>query len=66
MLIHLNQFQFHKGRNVRLLLRMTIDPNQYCVCFRTFEEDEMEKTGMEWVECVWKRWLHEDCIECGC
>ena len=31
-----------------------IDPNQCCLCFRTFEEDEMEKTGMEWVECVCK------------
>lgn len=40
-----------------------IDPNQCCLCFRTFEEDEMEKTGMEWVEYVCKRWLHEDCID---
>ena len=40
-----------------------INPNQCCLCFRTFEEDEMEKTGMEWVECVCKRWLHEDCID---
>ena len=40
-----------------------IDPNQCCVCFRTFEEDEMQKTGMEWVECACKRWLHEDCID---
>ena len=40
-----------------------IDPNQCCLCFRTFEEDEMEKTAMEWVECVCKRCLHEDCID---
>ena len=40
-----------------------IDPNQCCVCFRTFTEDELEKTGLEWVECVCKRWLHEDCID---
>ena len=42
---------------------VNIDPNQCCVCFRTFEEDEMEKNGMEWVECVCKRWLHEACID---
>ena len=33
------------------------------MCFRTFEEDGIEKTGLEWVECVCKRWLHEDCID---
>lgn len=40
-----------------------IDPNQCCVCFRTFEDDEVEKTGLEWVKCVCNRWLHEDCID---
>ena len=41
----------------------TINPNECCVCFRTFQEDEIEKTGLEWVECVCMRWLHEDCID---
>ena len=40
-----------------------IDPNQCCVCLQTYEEDEMEKNGMEWVEYVCKRWLHQDCID---
>ena len=39
-----------------------IDTNQYCVCFRTFTEDTLEGTGLEWVECVCGRWLHKDCI----
>ena len=39
-----------------------IDTNECCICFRTFEEDTMEKTGLDWVECVCGRWLHEECI----
>ena len=39
-----------------------IDTNQCCICFRTFTEDALEGTGLEWVECVCGRWLHEDCI----
>ena len=36
-------------KKVRLLLRMTIILIRIsAVCFRTFEEDKMEKTGMEW------------------
>ena len=46
-----------------------IDSNQCCVCFRTYEDDIDEGTGLEWVECSCKRWLHEECIdyeiECG-
>ena len=40
-----------------------INPKECCVCFRTFEDDEVEETGLEWVECACKRWLHEDCID---
>ena len=39
-----------------------IDTNECCVCFRTYSEDVLEGTGLEWVECVCGRWLHEDCI----
>ena len=31
------------------------DENQCCVCFEMYEPDT------EWVQCVCKRWLHEDC-----
>ena len=39
-----------------------INTNECCVCYRTFEEDQRECTGSEWVECVCKRWLHEGCV----
>ena len=29
---------------------------------RTFADNEKE-TGLEWVECVCTRWLHEQCID---
>ena len=37
--------------------------NQCCVCFRTYEEDQLEQTGLQWVQCICKRWVHEDCYE---
>ncbi|XP_065895961.1 uncharacterized protein [Dysidea avara] len=37
------------------------DDNQCCVCFRTYEEDQIEETGFLWVRCVCGRWVHEDC-----
>ena len=37
--------------------------NQCCVCFRTYEDDQLEQTGLQWVQCVCKRWVHEDCYE---
>ena len=33
------------------------DSNQCCVYFEFYDEDE----ETEWVQCVCKRWLHEDC-----
>ena len=39
-----------------------IDTNECCICFRTFDEDFIEETGLDWVECVCGRWLHEECI----
>ena len=26
--------------------------NQCCVCFWTYEEDQLEQTGLQWVQCV--------------
>ena len=39
------------------------DENQCCVCFRTYDEDQLEETGLLWVQCVCRRWIHEDCYE---
>ena len=33
------------------------------VCFLTYEEDQLEETGLLWVQCVCRRWIHEDCYE---
>jgi len=33
-----------------------LDSNQCCVCFEFYDQDDTE-----WVQCVCKRWLHEDC-----
>ena len=39
------------------------DENQCCVCFRTFEDDLVEDTGLDWLQCACNRWLHEECID---
>jgi len=55
------------GRVTRSASRFTTDAtvvensNQCCVCFRTYEEDQAEDTGFQWVKCVCQRWVHEDC-----
>lgn len=38
------------------------DQNQCCICFRTYEEDALEETKLSWLQCVYKRWVHEDCF----
>jgi len=43
--------------------REVIDTNQCCICYCTFADDEREETGLEWMECVCMRWLHEQCID---
>ena len=48
--------------SVGLDLEPSININECCVCYRTFEEDQHDCTGLEWVECVCQRWLHEDCV----
>ena len=40
----------------------TINSDVCCVCYRTFEDDQLEGNGLEWVQCVCGRWLHEECI----
>lgn len=36
--------------------------NQCCVCNCTYEDDQREGTGSDWVQCACKRWLHEECL----
>ena len=43
-------------------LDATINSDICCVCYRTFEDDQREGSGLEWVQCVCGRWLHEECI----
>ena len=43
-----------------------IDDSRCCVCFITYEDDVLNKTGKDWVGCVCGRWLHEECMEESC
>ena len=43
-------------------LNANINSDVCCVCFRTFEDDQREDNGLEWVQCVCGRWLREECI----
>ena len=47
---------------VRKMVSSDFDPNQCCVCFRTYEEDVLEETEFNWIKCVCERWVHKDCI----
>ena len=31
------------------------DENQCCVCFRTYKDDMVEDTGLDWLQCACKR-----------
>ena len=37
----------------------SLDENQCCVCFQTYEEDVVKDTGLDWLQCACKRWLHD-------
>ena len=39
-----------------------INSDVCCVCYLTFENDQQQGNGLEWVQCVCGRWLHEECI----
>ena len=34
----------------------SFDENQCCVCFWTYANDVVEDTGLDWQQCVGKRW----------
>ena len=40
-----------------------IDTNQCQICFRTYEDDIVEETGEDWIECACGRWVHESCVD---
>ena len=37
-----------------------INPNQCCACFGLYEDDI--GTGVEWLQCSYTRWIHEECV----
>lgn len=51
-----------QGCSTGLSILGDINENECCVCFRTFEEDERDGNGLEWVKCACTRWIHEECI----
>ena len=44
------------------MIHTDFDPNQCCVCFRTYEEDVLEETELNWIKCVCERLVHKDCV----
>ena len=53
---HARQWQQHTLAQVRTIQLLT---PIYAVCY---QEDQLESNGLEWVQCVCGRWLHEECI----
>ena len=41
----------------------SIDVNICCMCFKSYENDVLERNGAEWIDCACGRWLHLDCAE---
>ncbi len=39
-----------------------INTSQCTVCFGTYEDDVVERTSTDWLECACNRWLHEECV----
>ena len=40
-----------------------IDINVCCTCFISYKDDFISGSGMDWISCSCRRWLHEDCAE---
>ena len=51
-----------QGSSIGSSIPIDINENECCVCFRTFQEDERDGNGLEWVKCACSRWMHEECI----
>ena len=39
-----------------------ISDDRCCACNQDFEEDVQLGAGIDWVQCVYTRWLHEECV----
>ena len=52
-----------KGKQKASRSTEEIDTNQCQICFRTYEDDIVEETGEDWIECACGRWVHESCVD---
>jgi hypothetical protein len=39
-----------------------INADQCAICFRSYDDDILEETGEDWIECACGRWVHENCV----
>ena len=40
-----------------------INTDQCVICFRTYNDDVLDGTGEDWIECACGRWVHENCVD---
>ena len=40
-----------------------INTDQCAICFRTYNDDVLDGTGEDWIECACGRWVHENCVD---
>ena len=40
-----------------------ISTDQCAICFRTYNDDILDGTGEDWVECACGKWVHENCVD---
>ena len=40
-----------------------INTDQCAICFRTYNDDILDGTGEDWIECACGRWIHENCVD---
>ena len=39
-----------------------INADRCAICFRSYDDDILEETGEDWIECACGRWVHENCV----
>ena len=42
---------------------LDIDENTCCMSFGSYDDDVIEQSGRDWINCACGRWLHEECAE---
>ena len=40
-----------------------ININQCAICFQNYDDDTLEETGEDWIECACGRWVRENCVD---